>query len=56
MIVEINPFPLLLNLPQIQKLGSISKFGKFQIGQFDFNRSPLENNLKIKLPFVGFAT
>ena len=24
-----NPFPLLLNLPQIKKLGSISNFGKF---------------------------
>ena len=32
-----NPFPLLLNHPQILKnLGSISHFGKFVVGQFDF--------------------
>ena len=30
-----NPFPLLLNTPQILKLGSMSKFGKFVVGQFE---------------------
>ena len=35
--IDNNPFPLLLNVPQILKtIGSISNFGKFQIGQFDF--------------------
>ena len=54
-----NPFLLLLNVPQILKTSKnkhpspISE--KFRLANLIFNWSPLENNFKIKLPFVDFA-
>ena len=56
-MVPLNPFFLLLKPPQIKKkLPQIVRFGKFQIGQFDFlifNWPPLDNSLKIKVELKG---
>ena len=41
--------------PQILELGSVFDFGKFDVGQFDFQLIPLENNFKTKVPFEGFT-
>ena len=52
--IQKNPFPL-LNLPQrVKTIKSISNFGQFQ-ANLTLNWSPLENNFKIKLLFVGFT-
>ena len=34
--IYIFPSPITKPLPNNKKLGSISNFGKFQVGQFDF--------------------
>ena len=55
--VMTNPFLLILNVPQIitknRRPSPVSE--NFRLANLTFNWSPLENNLKIKLPFVGFS-
>lgn len=41
-----NPFPLLLNAPKNTKKHRSIFFGTSEVGRFDFNRSPLEHEVK----------
>ena len=53
--IDIIPSPYYSIPPKCAKLGSISNFGKFVVGQFDFYLIPFKNQIKkAKLLFVGF--
>ena len=50
-----NPAPLLLTPPNNKNWGPSLILENFRLANLPFNWSPLENNLIIKLLFVGFT-